>query len=413
MMRVDCRGERGGGPALMAAYNSLVPGERLHATMDGLNAGLKVWLLEAGIRYAATPADSGSVELDIERGATPAQGTIPGVHHVAAAGDSVWVCERAHRVARIDIATGRVAAITTAAAKASHLVLDAHANRVFVADPGAGAVLAFRASDLLLMDRWDAPGMPQLPAASPEGIVCVTGAATGTVTIATPHHGRYNAITVAVGAAPHDPLMAVDGRHVYVPCMGGAEVAKVRLSDGGIEGRVQVGAGPSHLARAPDGRHIYSANSWDGTLSRFSADGGDVTTVHSGGWAHAIEVTPDGRSVWVANFLDDTLTVFDAETLARVALLDTGRYPHGLDISPDGRYVVATAYSSRDITIYDAAARVATARVEVGMGSSHTAFTGDGSVAYIPCSVDDHVACVDVAAGRVNARLQLEEGAPL
>ena len=332
---------------------------------------------------------------------------MPGVHHLLSGPDgSVWVCERDRGVARIDGATRRVSVIRQVANKASHLALDARAGRLFVADPGANEVLALHAADLTVEQRWPAPGMPQLPVVSAASVVCVTGGATGTLTIARPHAGGYQVQTVEVGAYPHDPLTA--GEYVFVPCAGDAVVVKVRLSDGHIAGRCAVGNGPSHLAIHPDGTRMYSANSWDGTLSCLTTDGEPVAHAESGGWAHAIDITPDGRWVYVANFLDDTLAVFDAATLQRMALLPTEPYPHGLDISPDGRHVVATGFASKFLRIYDAVRHVELARVEVGLGSSHTAFlAGDATQAFVTCSVADHVACIDLCGARLTNAISL------
>jgi len=237
-------------------------------------------------------------------------------------------------------------------------------------------------------------------------VVCVTGGATGTLTIARPGAAGYAVQTIEVGSCPHDPVLTVDGACVLVPCSGDAQLVKVRLKDGRIGGRCAVGDGPSHLVLHPDGSRVYSANSWDGTITCVTVEGERVGETASGGWAHAIDITPDGRSVWVANFLDDTLAVFDALTLDRLALLPTERYAHGLDVSPDGRYVVATGFSSDCARIYDAGAFREHGRVEVGRGSSHSAFVGDH--AWIGCSVSGHVARVELASRRCTAKVRLD-----
>jgi 6-phosphogluconolactonase (cycloisomerase 2 family) len=394
------------GRAIMAHYNGCPAGSRFRVRIDEYSAGLRVWLLEAGARHDSERLRDGWL-LDIERARSPAQGTIPGVHHVIARGGFVWTCERAQRVARLEAGSGRVAACRAAARRASHLAIEAAAKRLFVADSEANAMIALDAGDLSEIARWDAPGGPQLPLVSPEGIVCVTGGATGTLTIARPAGHGYRAQTVEVGACPHDSALSADGQHVFVPCAGAAELVKVRLSDGGIVGRCATGSGPSHLAVHPDGSRIYSANSWDGTVSCVSADGEPVAQAASGGWAHAIDIAPDGRTVWVGNFLEDTLAVFDAVTLERRALLPTEPYAHGLDVSPDGRHVVATGFSSDCARIYDATLLREIARVEVGRGSSHTAFA-EGA-AFIGCSVADHVARVDLAACRRTGVLSLNQ----
>lgn len=400
MINIDCRGKPVPevGRALIEHYNAARPGERFMARLDAYPPGLRVWLLEAGARHSAEAAldGKGGWWLTVRRDASPAQGSIPGVHHVVAAGDMVWAAQRASRVARIDAATGEVAASAAVAVKASHMALSADARTLFIADAGGDRMLALRADDLALEHAWSAPGMPQLPVATPDGVVCVTGGASGTLTIARLQGGRYLEQTINVGRTPHDPLLAADYAHVFVPCAGDSEIVKVRLADGRIVGRCAVGDGPSHLALHPDGDRIYAANSWDGTLACLTAEGEALGSAASGGWAHAIEATPDGRLVYVANFLDDTLAVFDSRTLRRVATLPTEAYPHGLDVSPDGRHVVVTGFSSRFLRIYDAVAHAEIARVEVGQGSSHTAFLAGGVRACVGCSVDDHVACVDL-----------------
>ena len=346
--------------------------------------------------------------IEIVRALSPAQGSIPGVHHVISDGRSVWACERAQRVARIDVEDRRVVATASVARAASHLAHDPHTDRLFIADAGDNSIIALRAADLGVIQRWPAPGRPQLPLVSPEGIVCVTGGReSGTLTIARPAGERYVEQTIDVGSCPHDPMISADGGHVFVPCAGSAEIVKVKLSDGSVVGRCAVGAGPAHLARHPDGTRIYSANSWDGTVSCVSAEGEHLTTAASGAWAHAIDITPDGRRVWVGNFYDDSLAVFDADTLERVALLESEPYAHGLDVSPDGRYVIATGFSSDAVRVYDAAACTEIARVVVGQGSSHTAFAPDADVAFLGCSVDDHVACVSLTSHRTTSNLTL------
>jgi YVTN family beta-propeller protein len=394
---LDCRGKAvpEAGRAIIDRYNAAHPGSRFDARVDGYGAGLRMWLLEAGARHTATAEGDGTWRLAIERGRSPAQGSIPGVHHLLAGRQgSVWTCERARRVARIDADELRVVCTATVARKASHLALHERADRLFVADAEAGEMIALRASDLAEIQRWPAPGMPQLPVVNDDGLVCVTGAATGTITIAWPGGEGYRSGTFDVGPCPHDPLLTADGQCVFVPCAGSGELVKMRLASGEILGRVAVGDGPAHLALAADGTRVYAANSWDGTMTCVTTDGERAGSAYSGRWAHAIEVTPDGRWVYVANFMDDTVAVFDAATLARVALLAADAYPHGLDISADGRFAVVTGFGSSHVRLIDAQLHRELARIETGAGSSHTAF--QGGCAFVCCSVSDRMVRIDL-----------------
>ncbi len=406
---LDCRGQTsaGVGRRLTQVFNQLRADEWLEAILDSYPASLRGWLLEAGMRHHPIESPDGTWRLRFRRGLAPAQGTIPGVHHVVTdERGRVWTAERAARVARLDAERGRVAAVAAVAKRASHLGLDETRGRLFVADAEACEVIALRADDLREEARWVSPGAPQIPLVSPDGIVCLTGAGSGTVTIARPQRDGFTTQTVEVGANPHDPMLARDGAHAFVPCMGAAELVKLRLSDGAIVGRCPTGHGPSHLASRRQDGQIYSANSWDGTVTCLDENGGRIASADSGGWAHAIAVTPDGRWLWVANFLDDTVAVFDADTLARVAVLETDPYPHGLDISPDGRSVLVTGFAADHVRIFDASSRQLLARIEIGRGGSHTAF--DGTRAYVGCSVDNWVAAVDVLAARRTRTMSLQ-----
>lgn len=411
MEQLDCRGRTAGqcGRAIIDHFNVSESGARFEAHLDAYDTVLRIWLLEAGVRHGMTRADDGSYRLTIVRGLSPAQGTMTSVHHVVAADDGmIWTGERGHQVARIDGHEKRIVTTASVATHAGHLALDAAARLLFIADPGSNRVIAARASDLSIEHTWEAPGRPQLPLASPDGVVCVTGGSSGTLTIARPRRDGYDVQTIAIGEHPHDPVFDRSGDHVFVPCVGSGEVVKVRLADGQVVGRCSVGDGPSHMVTHPDGSRVYSANCWDGTVSCVSADGELVAQAGSGAWAHAVDITPDGRWIYVANFLDDTLAVFDSQTLDRLAVLPTEPYPHGLDISPDGRYVIATGFSSDHVRLYDAQKHCEIARIEVGRGSSHTAFIRDADAAFVACSVSDHVTCIDLAERSGEIRLRLD-----
>ena len=341
----------------------------------------------------------GAGDWTIRRGLSPGQGTIPGLHHVGVAGStSVWACERSRRLARFDAHTGEVVQVAEIATKASHLAVDSTEKWVFVADPGADVLLAVASADLSVRHMWPAPGGPQLPTVTDDGIVCVTGGGSGTITIVRPRAKGYDVQTVSVGNCPHDPLLAPNGKRVFVPCAGDGTIVSVDLEDGAILGRYPVGDGPSHLALHPDGSKLYSANTFDGTLSCLSVEGDPLACEASGPWAHQPAISPDGCFVYVANFFDDTISVFDAERMEKIASLETEPYPHGLDISPDGRWLVATGFSSDHLRVYDASVHAEVARIEVGRGSSHVAFLPDQEAAYVACLVDDHLARLDLGA---------------
>jgi len=411
---LDCRdlSTRQAGLAILEAYNAAENDTEFSACVDSLDAGLRMWLIEAGAKHQFQEEETGGWRLTIQRGLSPGQGTIPGLHHVAVTRSSkVWSCERSRRLGRFDGQTGQVVQVAEVATKASHLAVDRAEKWVFVADPGADALLAIAAEDLSVQHAWTAPGGPQLPTVTDDGIVCVTGAGTGTITIVRPRTQGYDVQIVDVGACPHDPLVAADGKRVFVPCAGDGTIVIVDLEGGTIRGRYFVGDGPAHLALHPDGSKLYSANTFDGTLSCLSVEGDLLAHEASGPWAHQPVISPDGKFVFVANFLDDTVSVFDTAKLEKIATLETDPYPHGLYMSPHGRWLIATGYSSDHLRVYDATTYTEAARIEVGRGSSHVAFLPDQETAYVACSVDDHLARLDLVTMSCSQRTGLSDAA--
>ncbi len=396
------------GRTLLGAYDAAAPGDRVQARLDVLAPALHMWLIEAGARFDLHQDDADGVLLTLTRAQAPALTAAPGLHHIVShKNGNLWTAERAARVARIDGATGEVMKVAAVAKKASHLAIDPDGKWLYLADFAGGELIIMDAETLTVAARLPAPGGAQLPVAAGPETVCLTGPGSGTLTIGRYINATWEHQIVSIGDTPHDSLSIDDGRHLFVACAGDGEVAKVRLDDGSIVGRIKTGAGAGHIAATPDGTRLFCANSFDGTLTAFSPDGVVFATVASGGWAHHPEVSHDGAHVYVANFLDDRVSVFDSETLGHVTDLETEAYPHEIAISPDGATLVLPGYSSDYARIYDAKTLRQRARVKVGAGSPHAAFTKTGERAYVTCAIDDHIAMVDIKTATVTDHLHL------
>ena len=401
MDQLDCRSEAPGEmyQTICQRYDKATAGEQIEVLVNDLPAGLRIGLIEGGIRFTAERAADGGWRMIMHRAASPAMAEMPCMHHVVATpSGTIWASERASRVARIDKHTAAVTGIADVAVMASHIAVDPQESWVFVADAMGDAMIIVNAKTLEVAASIRAPGAPQLPMITDEGIACVTGPITGTLTIIWPTATGFRDKTIEIGPAPHDPVVSPDGRTAFVPCLGDGTVARVDLIEGRVETRFTVGDGPSHLVMNAAGERIYSANTFDGTLSCVSPDGDLIAQSWSGEWAHVPRITPNGKSIYVANFGEDTIAVFNAATMERTAILPSEPYPHGLDIAPDGSVVFATGYSSEHVRVYDATRAVEIARIKVGQGSTHTAFDADMTNAYVACSVADHVARVNLSS---------------
>jgi DNA-binding beta-propeller fold protein YncE len=396
------------GRALLTAYDASRPSETICARIDSLPAALSMWLIEAGARFESQMDDDGTIHLSLTRARSPALTAAPGLHHIVShSNGNLWAAERDTYVARIDGETGEVLAVAAVAKKASHLAVDPSGKLLYLADFAAAELVAMDAETLEVEGRFPAPGGPQIPVSPGQGIACVTGPGSGTLTIVQNNNGRFSHQIVEIGDTPHDAIGSDDGRHLFVACSGSGDIAKIRIETGIVERRISAGAGAGHIARHPDGKRFYCANSLDGTVSAFSVDGEGLGSSDSGGWAHHPEVSVDGRHVFVANFLDDTVSVFDADSLDRICDLETEPYAHEIAISPDGGTLILPGFSSDHIRIYDAISLKQTHRLAVGAGSPHSAFSKSGRWAYVTCSIDNHIARIDMIRREVVDQITL------
>ncbi len=69
--------------------------------------------------------------------------------------------------------------------------------------------------------------------------------------------------------------------------------------------------------------------------------------------------------------------------------------------------MVATGFSADHVRVFDAATGRERAHIPVGEGSAHTAFLPDGRTAFVGCSISDHLAVIDIEAGRQLGAIRL------
>ena len=409
---LDFRGESPADTSmrLIEAYNRAAPGTDLNLISDNLEVHLQIRMVEGGMRYHAERTAEGDWQVKLRRGNVPAQGTIPGLHHLKMGpSGTLYTCERGARIAAYDTVAGQFIWQRPLAEKASHLAVSPSEDRLYVADPGADAMLVIDPKDGRLLQTLSVPGQPQLPLVVTDGIICVTGGITGTLSLfRKSDDGVFHCQLIEVGTAPHDPIASLDGQFLFVPCLGDGDIVKVCVENGEIVGRFPCGDGPGHLDMHPDGSHLYIGNTFDGTVSCLSIDGEMLGQVESGGWSHVAQVTPDGKWVYAANFYDNTLCVFHADSLEKVRQLDTDIYPHGLYIAPNGKIVMATGFGSAYLRVYSTETHEEIARIKVGYGSSHVCFSADSEQAWVTCSVDDHLAHIDLEQLKNVGRIQLD-----
>jgi len=172
-------------------------------------------------------------------------------------------------------------------------------------------------------------------------------------------------------------------------------------------GPVKVGQSPSGLAIDPAGARLYVANRESDTLSVI--DLGTLGTVATVPVGHApFGVTIQGGRVFVANVQSGDVSVVDAGTLTETRRLKVGDFPYAVAVAPDGSRILVTNQHGGTLSVFDGAF-AALPDIDVGDYPEGIAMSADGARAYVAVWMDNRLAEIDVAAGKVLRKIKVGE----
>lgn len=123
----------------------------------------------------------------------------------------------------------------------------------------------------------------------------------------------------------------------------------------------------------------------------------------------SVEVSPDGRRVWVCNFgqLDrDNVWIYDAETLARVGVVEFAGNAVETAFSPDGATAYVSNFRRGVVEVIDTATLAIRGEVRVGANPKFMVVSPDGSMLYVALYTQRSVAVVDTARLELVRRLR-------
>ncbi len=185
--------------------------------------------------------------------------------------------------------------------------------------------------------------------------------------------------TVSVGSKPAGIALGAGARRVYVTNPEGHSITILertgdRLS---VVREVPAGAGPLGVAVSPTDGRVFAADWYGDTVAVMDADGAPLGAVHVGQSPSGVAVDAAGTRLYVANRESDNLSVIDLATLTTVATIPVGHAPFGVTLH-GGRVFVANVQSG-DVSVLDMASLAEIRRVKVGEFPYAVAVTPDGS----------------------------------
>jgi 6-phosphogluconolactonase len=221
---------------------------------------------------------------------------------------------------------------------------------------GAGGLLTPRGRAIAIA------GIPNAIVASPSGKDLFVGAAGQVFTLSIAADGTLSQVGGPVTSPFSDaPGLAVlpNGQNLYTADSFAGTLSRFSINAGGGLSKVgasvpsgsSTGSKPWGLAVSPNGRYVFAANRGLGSVSTFSVGAGGAliqlgTGVHSGPGPYALSVSPSGHNLYATNSGGGTVSAYSIRSdgaltpLAAVSTgLGPGAYPDSLVVSPNGRNV--------------------------------------------------------------------------
>ena len=228
---------------------------------------------------------------------------------------------------------------------------------------------------------------------------------------------------IAVGSrpdieAPHNILIAPDGRSFYIVLIAAGVVEKYDTRTFDLLGTIEVGLSPSQLRITSDGSRLYASN-FDMTFQQpfvytfESSMSGTATAIDIEGNApHGITFGPEEKFLYTMNAGSDDISVLDLatnEVVARIPLTPgsppapTGgalHEPYQSEIAADGNLWV-TCRKSSEVRVVDLAQRRVIDSIPVGSRPLIPGLSPDGTRLWVPNVRENTVSVIDVASRSV------------
>ncbi len=216
--------------------------------------------------------------------------------------------------------------------------------------------------------------------------------------------------TYQSGADPETFALSHDGKVLYVSNEDAGQMSAVDLTTGKVRATVAVGSEPEGVAVSDDDRTVYVTCETSNSIYVVDARSMKVLAqIPTGKRPRAIYLASETHRGYATDEFAAALTVFDTQNfkaLTSIPLGDPGVVrPMGI-ASPDGhKLYVTTGRFGALLEVDPQAQRVVRSVEKVGQRPWGLALSRDGARAYTANGPSGDVSVIDVASGRVEARI--------
>ncbi|QQP99742.1 YncE family protein [Lysobacter enzymogenes] len=155
---------------------------------------------------------------------------------------------------------------------------------------------------------------------------------------------------------PHGLRFLPGGREALATTEASQHLLRIDVASGRIVAEIALGEGKGHMvAVAADGKNAYVTKVDRGTLSRIDlARNRKAEEVEAGAGAEGVAVRPGSGEVWVSNREAGTVTVHQPQTLAILRTLPSPGFPIRVAFTADGRHALVSNARAATLSVFDA-----------------------------------------------------------
>lgn len=219
--------------------------------------------------------------------------------------------------------------------------------------------------------------------------------------------------TISLGeyTRPHGAMfLPNDEARVVVTSETTQNLVLVNLAEGRVEQAISTGAPASHMvAVTANGARAFTANVMEGSVSEIDLRAKKlvrvipVATVTEG-----VAVTPDGREVWVGSNDQGTVSIVDTQSGKVVHTLSGFAMPYRLAMSPDGRTAIVCDPKGNRIHVVDVAARKVVWTLDSLASPRGVNVAPDNRTAFVTLAGNSTVAVVDLESRTIVKTFKVE-----
>jgi YVTN family beta-propeller protein len=174
-------------------------------------------------------------------------------------------------------------------------------------------------------------------------------------------------------------------------------------------------AGVDHMDFSSNGRYLIASCEFAGEVLKVDVEAQKVLStleLGQGGMPQDVKVSPDGKVFYVADMKADGVYLIDGEKLTKLGFLPTGKGAHGLYASRDSKVLYVSNRGEGSISIVDFATRKVVNKWRLPGGGSPDmgGVSADGKVLWLSGRYNSEVYAIDVADGRLLARVKVGKG---